>query len=605
MSPEVRRRRSRRSRAVRRLKSQVREHPRAAVAIAVLVVLLLAGGWGAWRAVTIAHDLDRAARNAEILEAALERGDVPGARLALRHFQSAVDDADAKSSGPTWAVAEHLPFVGDDAAGVATMSSVLADIGRRGVPPVVGAADQVTGDAFQPKGHRFPLDRIVAMQRPARESEQAFAAADARLATVDSNGFVGSLRVRFDALRNIVSAAHATLGSTYRAARMMPDLLGADGPRSYVLVMENNAELRSLGGLAGSLSLVHADHGTVHIISQDDMADLARNPRIRLTHDEKQLFGDLLKLTGVNATMTPDAPRAAELVRKRWIADHGGRVDGVFFVDPVAVSYLLQGLGTVPVAGYPPVTWTNVVQQVENQIYLDTGDRNQQSDFQNAVARSVFNAFADGRGDPLTAIRGLVRAVGEGRVRMRFFRPADQAQVAGTAIAGQFPTRPTLNPQAGVYVNDSTESKMSYYLRYDASLVARSCGAGIQDAAGSVTLTNAAPADIAHYPVSVTGLPDPARGIRKGQQFVVVYLTSPIDGAITSLSIDGREVADPALVTFDGRQVAGVGVNISPGASHTLSWVMRSGVRQSGAWQLAVTPGSAPGTESETVPSAC
>lgn len=572
------------------------------------MLLVLLALWCGFRAWTVAHDLSQVARESEIMKAALLRGDAGGARTALDRMQVAASRADSHTSGPTWAVLEHVPVFGDDARGIQTVSSVLDDLGRNGLPPVVGAAQQVTGNAFQPRGHRFPLARIAALQGPARRSEQVFARAAVRLDGVDSSGFVGPFRTRFDELRSLVGVARSSLGSAYRAAEMMPSLLGAHGPRSYLLVLENNAELRSLGGLAGSVSLVHADHGVVHIVRQDDVAHLegVKNvPPLRLRPDEKRLFGPLLKEAAVDATMTPDAGRAADMIRARWQLVEGGHVDGVFFVDPVAVSYLLQGLGPVSVPPYGPVASWNVVQGVENQIYLSTPDVNQQSDYQNAVARAVFNVFADGHGDPVTAIRGLARGVAEGRIRMHSFVPEDQRSIAGTAIAGEFPTTPTIHPQAGVYLNDSTESKMSYYLQYSASLASRSCGDGIQDGAGYLSLTSATPSNLSSLPTSVTGVADPVRGIARGHQYVVIYLTSPIDGAIASLTIDGRTVEDPALVAFARRQVAGIGVNLAPGSTHTISWVMRSGIRQTGSWQLAVTPGSAPGTQSRTVPSAC
>jgi hypothetical protein len=568
-------------------------------------LLLLFMVWCGYRAWSVAHALDSMAREAEVMKAALGRGDVATARKTLAAYQDAGDAADSRTSGPTWALLEHVPLLGDDAQGVAAASSVLHDIGERGLPPVVGAAAQVTGNDFQPKGHRFPLARIAAMVGPAKSSEAAFADAAGRLGEVDSSGFIGPFRARFDALRTLVDSSRDILGSTYRAARMMPDLLGAHGPRNYLLIMDNNAELRSLGGLSGSVTMVHAQNGAVHIAEQDDMADLKASPSMHLTADEKRLFGDLLRATGVNATMTPDAPRAAELVKARWELAHGGRVDGVFFVDPVAISYLMQGIGPVAVPGYPSISWSTVVAAVENQAYIVTTDRNAQSDFQNAVAKAVFNAFADGHGNPVTAIRGLARGVEEGRVHMTSFVKADQAQVAGTAIAGELPTKATVTPHAGVYINDSTQAKMSYYLQYSVSLASRSCSAGLQNAVGTMTMTSATPPDVGHLPVTVTGLGDPSLGIARGDQYVVVYLTSPIGGTITSLSVDGKEVPTPALVPFMGRQVATTGVRLDPRSTHTIQWGLQSGLRQTGAWKLAVTPGAQPGTQSATVPSSC
>ncbi len=43
----------------------------------------------------------------------------------------------------------------------------------------------------------------------------------------------------------------------------MPAFLGADGDRNYLYVFQNNAEVRSTGGLPGNISLVHASDGRV------------------------------------------------------------------------------------------------------------------------------------------------------------------------------------------------------------------------------------------------------------------------------------------------------------------------------------------------------
>ncbi len=49
------------------------------------------------------------------------------------------------------------------------------------------------------------------------------------------------------------------------------------------------------------------------------------------------------------------------------------------------------------------------------------------------------------------------------------------------------------NAQVGIYVNDALESKMTYYLQYDADAIARSCSGYAQEVAGSIRLTNAVP----------------------------------------------------------------------------------------------------------------
>lgn len=568
----------------------------------VLVLVLLWCAFVGWRA---SSDLNEVRRDGEILRDRLEDGDAAGAQEALANYQDAAAAASDRTDGPTWWAMEHLPLFGDDAHGIAVAASVLDDLGQDALPELTDAADQVTSRAFQPHGHRFPVQVIAAAREPAEKSEAAFADADERLQAVDSSGFIGPVRDGYDSLTSLVSSSRSALGSVYRAARIMPDLLGADGPRRYLLVMENNAEARSAGGLPGSVSLLEADHGTVHLTDQLATFRLGplHHPVLPLTKDEKGVFGNILGTDFRDANLTPDFPRAADLMATRWEQEKGGHIDGVFMVDPVAVSYLLAGTGPVPVPGYDAVTATDVVQYVENQIYLSSTDPDVHDAYQNAVAKAVFNAFADGRGDPAQLISGLVRGVLEGRVKMHSFERPVQEQVDGTLIAGALPDD---EPAVGVYLNDATRSKMSYYLKYDAHLVARSCTGDVQDLVGSLHLENHTPADVDQLPPSVTGY---AVGREQtfvpGEQQLVIYLMLPAGGSLEELTIDHEKLATPTTKELEGRVVVPIYVRLDPAQTQEVDYVVRTGHGQTGDTHLFVTPGSAPGSQSATVPSRC
>lgn len=570
----------------------------------VLAAVVLVGGWFAWVVWQAAGDLQEVERQGQLIRAELVDGDVDGAARALEAFQEAAAEAESATDGPTWWVAEHVPVLGDDAEGVAVAARVLSDIGDEALPPLVDAAADVTARTFHPTRHRFPLAAIAATQEPAAASEAVFADAAAQLSAVDSSGFTGPVGGRFDDLRRLVLQARSTLGSVYRAAEMMPTLLGRDGPRDYLLVMQNNAELRPLGGLAGSISLVHADDGRVDITDQMASSHLGilERPVLPLNEEEQQLFGSQLGRFFRDANLTPHVPRAAELMAARWRAETGQDVDGVFLVDPVAIAYLLRATGPVDVPGFPAATSTNVVAAVENEIYLQTYDSRVHDDYQNAVAKSVFNAFAGGAGDPAELIRALVAAVAEGRIRMHSFEEPVQEAVDGTAIAGEVAGE---RPALGVYLSDTTESKMSYYLRYSVDVVARSCAGSVQEVTGVVRLHNDPP-DGVPLPKSVAGFrPVGQPGYVTGQQSVLLYLMGPPGGSLEKLEIGERDMTLPVVYPFRGRWIAPVTVTLDPEEETTVQFLLRGGTGNTHDLDLQVTPGSAFGSESATVRSAC
>ncbi len=558
-------------------------------------------------AVSAARHLQEVDRQAQILRAALVRGDADGVQRATARYQEAADTAASRTSGLTWTLFEAVPLLGDDAEGIATAARVLADIGHDGLPPIAEAAGLVQAESFQPVKGVFPIGQIEGMVGPARQSEAAFDDAASALERIDSSHFIGPVRERYDELRTLVTDARTTLGSTYRAARIIPRMMGTDRPRFYLMVLQNNAELRSGGGLPGALSLVRMKDGKVDIVEQTDMADLGRNaaPVVKLTPEERRIFGVTLASGPVNATSTPDFVRSATIIRARWEREIGGRLDGMFFVDPVAVSYLLRGTGPVNVPGYPPVTANNVVGAVENEVYRLTNDREVHSDYQQAVSEAVFDALTAGRGDTTESIRGLVTGVMEGRVRMHSFEPESQAEIEGTTIAGEFTDEAGDTPQVGIYINDGGPTKMQYYLKYDAEVVPRSCIGGRQDLAGSISFHSDTPANAEDLPAAITGQGFPGQRVEPGHQLLVVYVTSPVGGKITSLSIDGQRVVNPVIEDLAGRSLARIGVQFEPQSRHRVDFVMRSGPGQEGDVDLAVTPGAFVGSSNRTVNSAC
>ncbi len=564
--------------------------------------------WTAWTVWSTTDDLHEVERSARLLRQEIEQGDADGAARALERYQNAAGDAQDRTDGPTWWLLEHLPVFGDDAEAVATAADVLDDLGDDGIPQLVDAAELVAARSFNPADGKFPLDLIASVGAPAHESEQAFDEAASELEAIDESGLAGPISTRFTELRSIVVDARSALGSAYRAADLMPSLLGADGVRDHLLVFENNAELRSMGGLAGSISRIHAEGGEVDIVEQVGTSKYGGidRPVIPLTPGEQDVFGPALGQWFMNASMTPDATRAAKLAAARWQRELGGDVDGVFFIDPVAVSYLLIATGPVDVPGYGPVTSADVVAKVENQIYLTAIDRAEQEGFQNAVAKAVFNAFAAGRGDPVEVINALGTAVTEGRIRMHSFVDTEQALIDDTEIAGELETVDE-NAQVGIYVNDALESKMTYYLKYDADAIARSCSGYAQEVAGSIRLTNAVPEEL-DVPPSVSGIFPGGRffeEIEAGQQRLAVYVMAPAGGSIEELSLDSRPFNPVVTQDYDGRPVAQIVTVLDPGETQEIEFELRTGPGQTGPVELDVTPGAFPGSSATLLRSAC
>jgi hypothetical protein len=578
------------------------------LALAGLVgVGLLAAIWGGWTAYRVYSDLSEAKDQALIVEASLSRGDIAGAQQANVEFQDLTDSAAGRTDGAIWSVFEGVPIFGDDAAGLATVSGVLSDLADDGIPPILESAALLNAGAFTPVDNQFPLDRIAALEEPASESSAAFADAAARLRAIDSDGFTSPLRTQLDVLRDEVDVTSATLETAVRATQLMPHLLGGAGPRDYLLVFQNNAEVRATGGLPGVMSLIHAENGRVDITRQASAGAMGMldRPVLPLTPDEKQLFGSQLGTYFLDSNFTPDFPRASELWRARWQVETDSDIDGVFVVDPVAVSYLLGTTGALQVEDQT-LTALTIVTEVEHLAYLRYDNQFDQDDFFNAVAQSAFDVFAGGGGNPVDLVEGLIRGVNEHRILMHSFDAEEQTVIEGTTIAGELPEVSTSSPQVGVYLNDGTGAKMSFFLDHEVQVTSASCEDGRQRLTARLRVTSDTPPNVRQLPEMVTGFTDGfADSVRPGDQIVVADLYAPIGGTIRELAFDGDPLVEPAIDHHLGRDVLSIGLPLEPGQTRVVTWSMVTGADQPGPIDVTVTPGPRAENESTVAPSTC
>ena len=240
-------------------------------------------------------------------------------------------------------------------------------------------------------------------------------------------------------------------------------------------------------------------------------------------------------------------------MKARWEQEYADRIDGVFAVDPVALSYVLAGTGPVTV-GEVELTADNVVDELLHNVYLRYENPLDQDEFFRQAAQAVFTQLTSGEGDPQEILRGLARGASEHRLLVHSFDAEEQASLSGRTVAGELVTEPTAQPQVGVYLNDTTAAKMSYFLRNTVEVRAESCQAGVQTLAGSATLQSVAPADAgATLPDYVTG--GGVSGIPPGTQVVTLRLYGPVDGTIDASRSTAKPLEDVDVIDHDGRPV--------------------------------------------------
>ncbi|ABL83721.1 hypothetical protein Noca_4224 [Nocardioides sp. JS614] len=566
------------------------------------MVVIAALAYTAWLAWQVQRDLRDAESSAFDLRTSWTSGDSGSRDEAEADLVESAAAAQHHTSGLWWRALGHVPVVGDDARGVAAMSRSLDVIAQNALTPLCDTVDKLEGLI---RNGRIDLDAVAGLEPAVERAYRALTVADDELAGLDSSGYVGALRIGFDRYAALVDGLRSGLASADEAVAVLPTMAGAEGPKNYLLLFQNNAEIRATGGMPGSWALLHAEDGELSMARQGTAGDFptAVTSVLPLTSEEETVYGDELGLYFQDPGWTPDFPRAAELWHAHWDQRFPRLpIDGVVALDPVGMSYLLDGTGPVTVDDVT-LTRDNAVEELLNKPYVEERPVAQNMFFAKA-SRSIFEAATGSLASPMAFVEGLNRAAGEGRLLVASFDGRVTSELAGTPVEGALAGDDGTTPHTDIGLNDLTGSKMSYYLRYYAEVDAISCRGGVQDLAGTLTLKQViSPNQAASLPSSVTG--GGKFGIDPGSQYVMVRIYGPYSGTIDQVRLNGRTLEDGLIHELGDRPVANVDVLLSSRKDVLISWRGRTGPGQTSGGELSVTPSVVSGTDRRPFGTAC
>ena len=563
------------------------------IAAAVTAVAAAAVGWLAHDALTARDALARAAALVPQLRAQVRAHDDAGARQTAEQLQADADEAHAHTQGPLWSVAVKLPVVGTNATAITTVSEVLDNLSSDALPPLMDAVTALDSKQLLAAGGQINLTTLAAAGKDVQTAEQAITTATTRLAAVDPAALNDRIAVPLKQLNGQLAELSSTVTGARRALTLLPPMLGADGPRRYLLLVQNNAEVRATGGIPGSLVEITARNGAISIDQIRSGASVSQpGAPLPLTAQEVALYGPQLGEYMQDVNFTPDFPRTAQLARLMWQRATGHAVDGVLSMDPVALSHLLTATGPVGLPNGKQLTADNAVKVLLNDVYLTIQDSKAQDAFFAASAKAVFDAVRAGVAEPTALAEALATSADERRLFVWSAKPDEQKLVSETGLAGELIGSVGSSPVVGVYLNDGSGAKMSYYLDTATTVSRTSClPDGAQELTVAVRLTSNAPANAATLPTYVTG-----GGVYAppGNVFTNIAVYAPTGGQILDAHVGVGDQDIVQTATHKDLAVAQATTDLAPGKSITMTVRMRTAPKQAGLPVVHQTPGVRP-----------
>ncbi|MEE6274179.1 DUF4012 domain-containing protein [Georgenia sp. MJ206] len=525
------------------------------------------------------------------LKAQVLAGDNEAAAATSAELQDHTNKARDALHGPHWALAGVIPGIGPNVDAAQTAAVVVDDLATDVLPDLVAVTDSVSPAALAPVDGRIDLAPFTAAAPTVLAAHDAVTAATERLATIEWDAIHERLHMPLTELETELDDVGSLTATAARAVQLIPPMLGADEPRQYLLMVQNNAEPRSTGGLTGAFVLLRADGGAVDLVDQGSASFLGSytEPAVELTDVEVSLFGTQLGRYPGNITATPDFPRSAEIASAMWRQTHGSELDGVFSIDPVALGSLLTATGPLTLPTGEELTAENAADLMLNRVYLEIADPSDQDVFFQAAAGAIFEHVMSGAGEPAAAVGALTTAAEEGRLMAWSAYPVEQEMLATTNLSGGLRGHTDESAVVGVYVNDLTAAKVAYYQRADVAITSTACHAdGSQELTVSVTLTSDVPDGAADLPPSLVGNGDT---VEPGYMRSNLLVYAPTGGRITDVTAsDG----DPQILPniHDDLVVAARRVVLAPGESVATEYRITTAAASSNRVDLRMTPGA-------------
>ncbi|MCI0477737.1 MAG: DUF4012 domain-containing protein, partial [Anaerolineales bacterium] len=292
-------------------------------------------------------------------------------------------------------------------------------------------------------------------------------AQDNAAAIANARAAAQNARAKYDAIntRDFSPQAHWVMRNTngvltqwdaaLRLLERAPVLLGAEAPQRYLILAQNNDELRPTGGFISAVGVIQVVRGEITIESfgdsfaADDLSLLHPPPPAPL---QKYMWASQWLLRDAN--WYANFPTSADVAQSMYARDRGVRTDGVIAVDMRFMPLLVGAMTDLQLDGVP-LTSGNVLSQLKQSWKpLPTGDNmsaewftSKRKSFLGELMRTVMARMKSGQVHSAALAQAFVRGLRNKSVQL-YFNDFDAQQAVTDAGWGG-----AVAPGAGDYLN--------------------------------------------------------------------------------------------------------------------------------------------------------
>ncbi len=333
----------------------------------------------------------------------------------------------------------------------------------------------ISGEASGESGDFFDKAQVELSAGSSKLSKAALALNDKSLVGM----FPDLIRVRLEDLSLSLNSYSSLVEQAKIASFLMPQITGVGGRKVYLILFQNNMELRPAGGFIGSYARLEFENGKIKNIKVDDIYNLDGNLKehIEPPPEIKQDLGQkdwLLR----DSNFEPDFPTSARQAEFFYNKEASERVHGVVAMDLTAAAKLIDAVGGLNLPDYNEnVTKDNLFKNAIKHSEIDffpgsSSKRNYLYSLQSALFNKIF--FTSNQNWP-KVVSSIAEALNEKHMLIYFQDPQVFSYVASQNWAGILPRESEqregeTNDLLAVVEANLGANKSNYYLERNLSL---------------------------------------------------------------------------------------------------------------------------------------
>jgi len=340
-----------------------------------------------WGVLTFRSQISEAAKN-------LEKGEFEKSLENVRSANFAISET--KSIFESFEPIRKMGFlksqfqIGDNLENLAQFSASSAQSTVKGVAALYQGLKAVTGEL-----NLSPGDYFITAQIQLANADGDLAKSFAML---NSDDFKSNLPIF---LKEKVSdlaiklSSYSTLIKKARAlSALLPEVVAQNGTKNYLVLLQNNNELRPAGGFIGSVAIISFEGGKLKKLDVKDVYTIDGQLNLHV-EPPKEIAQDLNQKDYYlrDSNWEPDFPTSARQAEWFYTKETGERVEGVLALDLSAIEDLLFSVGPLDLTDYSQkITSENLFEQAQahSEIGFFPGSQAKKS-FLTSLTTQLFN----------------------------------------------------------------------------------------------------------------------------------------------------------------------------------------------------------------------